>query len=254
MTAADEGTVPGRGAIARPRRVPWPKPGRSRPARVRGLLRPDRAHAHGMLRPAFRLLPMLALGDLGCYAGLLLDDRALMAAVCAVCTALAVDLALAAIGSSIPARPLRRTAGRGDAGRGRAGRAIMRAAARPAGFAAATLLAAAVIAVLRLHELTGRWPFDWPSGCAGTESADCMPFNAWTALGEQLESGFLRLNRQLPPLAVADDSDLFLVAVVAVAAILIRCLLAARAAAPWMAVLPVAALAADSAFLGHTAP
>lgn len=69
-----------------------------------------------LVLPAFRLLPLLAVGALCCYGGLLLDDRTLMAAAVAAVAMPAVDL-LAVAAQCVAVRG-RRHAGTGRAGSG----------------------------------------------------------------------------------------------------------------------------------------
>lgn len=65
--------------------------------------------------------------------------------------------------------------------------------------------------------------------------------------------GFESLRRQLPPLTVNPAGDAFLIIVCALAAIAIRCLLYWRVGVPLLALLPLAALAADYSLVGHAA-
>ncbi|KFI88462.1 transglutaminase [Bifidobacterium reuteri DSM 23975] len=128
-----------------------------------------------------------------------------------------------------------------------------RPVARLAGFAAITLIAAALLTVIQLRTQLGAiWQStqygDAPSTVPGKLSAS---FNAFTV---DFETGFDELNLQLPPLNVSERSDLFLTVLIAAIAMVIRVILVWRASIPVMAVLPVVALAADYALAGHTAP
>ena len=65
--------------------------------------------------------------------------------------------------------------------------------------------------------------------------------------------GFESLRRQLPPLTVNPAGDACLIIICALAAIAIRCLLYWRVGVPLLALLPLAALAADYSLVGHAA-
>lgn len=65
--------------------------------------------------------------------------------------------------------------------------------------------------------------------------------------------GFESLRRQLPPLTVNPAGDACLIIICAMVAIAIRCLLYWRVGVPLLALLPLAALAADYSLVGHAA-
>ncbi|TPF95504.1 hypothetical protein BG22_02300 [Bifidobacterium sp. UTBIF-78] len=96
------------------------------------------------------------------------------------------------------------------------------------------------------------------SAASAASTAADGPFAALTARWQLfvgvVEDGFNQLNLQLPPLKVTPASDMFLILLVAGVTILIRFVLAFRPVRPAMVVLPVAALAADYALVGHIAP
>ncbi|MBW3081012.1 transglutaminaseTgpA domain-containing protein [Bifidobacterium saguinibicoloris] len=151
-------------------------------------------------------------------------------------------LAVAAVGATIPygsgdawagTREEAREEARAD---GVVRRRILHRAARVAAYALAALAGAAVLTAVRAHD--------------ALTDAD----HPWRALAGVLAAGFDRLNLQLPPIKVDADGDVFLVVVVAAAAVALRCLLLWRGAMPLMAVLPVAALAADYSVVGHATP
>lgn len=178
-------------------------------------------------------------------------------------------LALAAIAAHIPAH------------------AVQWRILRPLCFAAAALAGALALVILRIHDITGLWLTGMPdamdmerldvSGVAGfvslnidadtdavhvclaspgtgTGPAACSD-NAWGLLSNVIARGFDALNLQLPPLKVDASADCFLILALTLVAIVLRFLLVCRrAAVPTLALLPVAALAADYAFVGHTAP
>ncbi|WP_163196721.1 transglutaminaseTgpA domain-containing protein [Bifidobacterium platyrrhinorum] len=135
-------------------------------------------------------------------------------------------LAIAALASSVPAASVRA--------------ALIRVSA----YALAVGIAASVAVLIRLH---GMAPVS-TSSKASPASSSAVSF------AESLSRGFDRLNRQLPPLKVAPASDVLLIVVIAVVALLVRCLLLWHRSAPFFVLLPVAALAADYAMLGHVAP
>lgn len=178
-------------------------------------------------------------------------------------------LALAAIAAHIPSR------------------AIRWRILRPLCFAVAALAGALILVILRVHDITGLWLTDMSDmadadrldarGLAGFVSLDidanteairvCLASagtgtgpaacsdDAWGLLSNVIARGFDALNLQLPPLKVDATADCFLILALTLAAIVIRFLLICRrAAVPMLALLPVAALAADYAFVGHTAP
>ncbi|MBT1173700.1 DUF58 domain-containing protein [Bifidobacterium sp. MA2] len=156
-------------------------------------------------------------------------------------------LGVAVIESNVPWRDLVRrgtSPERGSTGgTGRRMPRIRLALVRVGAYALLTVLATAILLVVRLRDLTGGWLF----------SRD-QRGGAWNIVRFAVTGGFDSLNLQLPPLKVTVTGDVFLILVVAAAAIVIRCLLIARAAGPGMAILAVAALAADYSIVGHTAP
>ncbi|WP_193316134.1 transglutaminaseTgpA domain-containing protein [Bifidobacterium cebidarum] len=113
-------------------------------------------------------------------------------------------------------------------------------------FAMVEVLVVAVLSIVHLKDLLA--PI-WSRGGLAANLAD-----SWSLYTGTVASGFNSLNLQLPPLKVVGHADLFLLLLIAAAALLIRFVLIWRAAQPVMAVLPVAALAADYALAGHTAP
>ncbi|WP_165773703.1 transglutaminaseTgpA domain-containing protein [Bifidobacterium felsineum] len=113
-------------------------------------------------------------------------------------------------------------------------------------FAVMEILVVAVLSIVHLKDLLA--PI-WHQGGLAANLAD-----SWRLYTSTVVSGFDALNLQLPPLKVVGHADLFLLLLVAAAALLIRLVLIWRVARPIMAVLPVTALAADYALAGHTAP
>ncbi|MBT1163492.1 transglutaminaseTgpA domain-containing protein [Bifidobacterium felsineum] len=113
-------------------------------------------------------------------------------------------------------------------------------------FAVMEILVVAVLSIVHLKDLLA--PI-WHQGGLAANLAD-----SWRLYTSTVVSGFDALNLQLPPLKVVGHADLFLLLLVAAAALLIRLILIWRVARPIMAVLPVTALAADYALAGHTAP
>lgn len=166
-------------------------------------------------------------------------------------------------------------------------RAIQWRILRPLCFAAAALAGALALVILRIHDITGLWLTGMPDATdmerlnvsdvagfvslsidadtdavhvclaspgTGTGPAACSD-NAWGLLSNVITRGFDALNLQLPPLKVDATADCFLIFALTLVAIVLRFLLVCRrAAVPTLALLPVAALAADYAFVGHTAP
>ncbi|PST48791.1 hypothetical protein COO72_06125 [Bifidobacterium callitrichos] len=115
---------------------------------------------------------------------------------------------------------------------------------RVGAYALLTALAAAVLVVVRLRDLTGDWLF------SRDQRAEVRRI-----IRSAVSGGFDALNFQLPPLKVTVASDVFLILLVAGVAIVIRCLLALHPiAAPVMTLLAVTALAADYSIVGHIAP
>lgn len=131
-------------------------------------------------------------------------------------------------------------------------------------FAAYTLLAliaAAILAVVRFRSLAAdaleRIAEEEASQAAQQSAASGFATglaSRWRVFTTMVEAGFDQLNLQLPPLKVSAYSDLFLILVVAALAVVIRLILAFRPLIPVMVALPVAALAADYALVGHIAP
>ncbi|PLS26164.1 transglutaminaseTgpA domain-containing protein, partial [Bifidobacterium parmae] len=130
-------------------------------------------------------------------------------------------------------------------------------------FAIAMGVAAMTLIVLRLRDVPVAAAANGSAGAAsgtvvGTDAVLGSGSAGYAGLRSRLvaalSTGFDQLDRQLPPLRVAPASDVLLIAVIAVAVVLIRILLLWRPAAPLIAVLPVVALAADAAMLGHVAP
>lgn len=150
-------------------------------------------------------------------------------------------------------------------------RTRMRALLRLLAFALAALVVTAVTVCVRYRQEHGVWLFDLPgpadpacqsigdgSGYAlkwlcDTEPGVVTP-SPWTLLDTAFSLGFRALNTQLPPLSVSTDSDILLIVALALAAIVVRCLLLSRRAVPCVAALPVAILAAEYGFVGHKAP
>lgn len=125
----------------------------------------------------------------------------------------------------------------------------------------ADLLAAAVIVVIRAHDICGIWlsampdPADIGSRTIG-EGQFAQPLQPLVdsprhLLSALVADGFQGLNRQLPPVSVDAYGDLVLVIAVAAVVAVIRVLLAARRTAPAFALLPAVLLAADYALVGH---
>lgn len=128
---------------------------------------------------------------------------------------------------------------------------------------AADMAATAALVVVRVHDATGAWAFDTASamgalaqtgrsGAAAAASAPAWQI-PWLLTGRVLEDGFDGLLRQLPPVGVDAAGDAVLVIAVGLTVALIRCLLVWRSLTPALAALPVVALAADYALLGHQA-
>ncbi|KFI98612.1 transglutaminaseTgpA domain-containing protein [Bifidobacterium stellenboschense] len=111
-------------------------------------------------------------------------------------------------------------------------------------FTVVLVAATLTLIVLRLRDVPVASATGGPGGFAGLR----------TRFVAALSTGFDQLDRQLPPLRVSPASDVLLILVIAVAVLLIRILLLWRPAVPLIAVLPVVALAADAAMLGHVAP
>ncbi|WP_175578250.1 transglutaminaseTgpA domain-containing protein [Bifidobacterium jacchi] len=124
-------------------------------------------------------------------------------------------------------------------------------------YTASVLVTAVVLIVVRIHDATGVWLFfQQMMKHAPTEddATAMMPISPWQALGEAFERGFDRLNVQLPPVSVDVYGDLPLIVVVALAAILLRCMLTWRRAAPVLALLTVVSYAAAFALVGRQVP
>jgi hypothetical protein len=138
-------------------------------------------------------------------------------------------------------------------------RSDVRELARAAIASLAIVLAAAAMVLVRVRSITGIWLFD---AAAYTRSASGMPSapndsfwqRAWQLLESCFQQGFDALIEQLPPVSVRPSSDLVLIVVVAVAALIARWLLVYRTLAPVFALMPLAALAADAILLGHKSP
>ena len=151
-------------------------------------------------------------------------------------------LAVAAIESCIPWR----TAWRGTA--------------RVLGYAACAMLAAAVLVFVKLRYLLASGQSLASVGDRASEGhvqAVEMPTDprAWAkAFLTAMREGFDQLNEQLPPLRVPALADVFLIVLVALLAVFLRCLLTWHYAVPAMVVFAVAALAADSSIAGHVVP
>ena len=169
----------------------------------------------------------------------------------------AVLLALAALGTAVPSRA--------SSGRKRTfiARILSPATMRLLGYIIATLIAAAALITLRVYVITGSWLFRMPMVCDGSSQTETdgtvvcdtmVRADPWAAVSQAFERGFDQLNLQLPPLDVSEYSDIVLIVCAAALAIIIRCLLTWRVAIPFMALLPVASLAADYAFVGHRVP
>ncbi|MBT1173929.1 DUF58 domain-containing protein [Bifidobacterium sp. LC6] len=113
-------------------------------------------------------------------------------------------------------------------------------------FAAFDCLAAAILSAIHLKDSLAEV---WAAGSLPANVVD-----SWELYMRALVSGFDTLNLQLPPLTVAGHADLFLILLMAAVVLLVRFALIFRVVWPFMAVLPVAALAADYALVGHSAP
>lgn len=149
-------------------------------------------------------------------------------------------LAVASIEASIPWSVLRARSARDGTWRSRLRLELIRIGA----YTLLTALVTAILLVVRLHDLTGEWPFSREQGIGGS----------WAMVKYSVLGGFNELNLQLPPLKVSILGDIFLILVVAISAIVIRCLLTVRALMPAMGLLAVTALAADYAIVGHVTP
>lgn len=124
-------------------------------------------------------------------------------------------------------------------------------------YTVSVLITACVLIVVRIHDATGVWLFlQQMTKHAPTEddATAMMPISPWQALGEAFERGFDRLNVQLPPVSVDVYGDLPLIVVVTLAAILLRCMLTWRRAAPVLALLTVVSYAAAFALVGRQVP
>ncbi|RSX52899.1 transglutaminase [Bifidobacterium goeldii] len=125
---------------------------------------------------------------------------------------------------------------------------------RMVGVICGILMTCAVLTIIRIHELTGVWLFHIPD--AQTASSDgvangtvVLP-SVWDYLDLVFSRSFDALIVQLPPVKVNALGDVLLVAVVAVVAIVMRCLLVWRRITPILALLPLATLAASFALVG----
>ncbi|MBT1169888.1 transglutaminaseTgpA domain-containing protein [Bifidobacterium sp. SO4] len=132
---------------------------------------------------------------------------------------------------------------------------------RFAAYTVLTLVATAILAVVRFRVLAAdaleRIAEEEVSQAAQQSAASGLVTgfaSRWRVFTTMVEAGFDQLNLQLPPLKVSAYSDLFLILVVAALAVAIRLILAFRPLIPVMVALPVAALAADYALVGHLAP
>ncbi|WP_158276319.1 transglutaminaseTgpA domain-containing protein [Bifidobacterium callitrichidarum] len=132
---------------------------------------------------------------------------------------------------------------------------------RFAAYTVLTLVATAILAVVRFRVLAAdaleRIAEEEASQAAQQSAASGLVTglaSRWRVFTTMVEAGFDQLNLQLPPLKVSAYSDLFLILVVAALAAAIRLILAFRPLIPVMVALPVAALAADYALVGHLAP
>ncbi|NMM94629.1 transglutaminase [Bifidobacterium sp. DSM 109957] len=170
----------------------------------------------------------------------------------------AVLLALAALGTAVPSR-----ASSCKKKRTLITRILSPATLRLLGYIIATLIAAAALITLRVYVITGNWLFRMPMVCDGSPQTETdgvvvcdtlVRADPWATVSQAFERGFDQLNLQLPPLDVSEYSDIVLIVCAAALAIVIRCLLTWRFAIPFMALLPVVALAADYAFVGHRVP
>ncbi|MBW3092385.1 DUF58 domain-containing protein [Bifidobacterium sp. 82T10] len=140
-----------------------------------------------------------------------------------------------------------------------------RYAARTAAVLIAAVATALALIVLRIRSDTGLWVFDRSALRSSAEQiassagaadprtiaeagASATPWNFFSSI---VVAGFRKLNVQLPPVSVDADGDVVLIAVAAAIVIVVRLLLIARRSAPAFALLPVAAFAADYAFMGR---
>lgn len=127
---------------------------------------------------------------------------------------------------------------------------MKRSLIRYAAFVSATVLAVGILSAIHLRTSLAAI---WTSGSPFSNLVD-----SWRLYVSTCESGFETLNLQLPPLKVTGHADLFVIALVAATAIILRLFTIVepvrRVIIPVIAVLPVSALAADYALAGHTAP
>ncbi|QOL31979.1 transglutaminaseTgpA domain-containing protein [Bifidobacterium eulemuris] len=140
----------------------------------------------------------------------------------------------------------------------------LRAAWRTAGMALAVLVATVPLVILRVHDIAGVWLHELVGGQSESVSivtsdgdvplTETYTAGFWQTLADSVGAGFDQLNLQLPPLNVDAAGDLFLILIIALAAVILRCLLFERSCAPALIILPAAALAADYAFVGRLAP
>ena len=154
----------------------------------------------------------------------------------------AVALAVIAIESVLPAR------------------STVRYVIRTISVIVATLVAAAVLIVIRVHDIATIWLFDRDAfqrindeaaASANASTAAVAHITPWSMIRDIFSRGFDVLNAQLPPLTVDQSSDVVLIAAVAGIVIILRLMLIARQVAPAFAILPVALLAADYALIGR---
>lgn len=145
-------------------------------------------------------------------------------------------------------------------------RSRLRRAWRAGALLVGILVAAAVIVVLRVHDITGAWLFAMPradqlvvSGGEAPAFTDAALFGdggrlapPWSVVAALVERGFQSLYAQLPPLDVNQASDLMLVAAAAGVAVLVRGILTARRIAPVFAAVPAALLVTDQLLVGRT--
>ncbi len=123
--------------------------------------------------------------------------------------------------------------------------------------AAATGLTAAGVRIDAGSMLDAAGTVPGPSAGGGTPGVwdviRLLPDMAAATVQGAATVGFESLRRQLPPLTVNPAGDACLIIICAMVAIAIRCLLYWRVGVPLLALLPLAALAADYSLVGHAA-
>ncbi|WP_163200943.1 transglutaminaseTgpA domain-containing protein [Bifidobacterium avesanii] len=130
-------------------------------------------------------------------------------------------------------------------------RTAWRSARRVVVAALLVALAALLAMAVRIHGITGEWVFARSSEPVGGGTDRIFHWN-FGLLPETLSDGAWDMYVQLPPLTVSPHSDVFLIAMAAVAVVLLRCLLSQPTAAVAVPVVPASVMAVGFAFVGQT--